>query len=281
MEELKKTLKSSNTEVCVLSLQCLNRLCQLSAGLLSMATINQLIRSILQNPNPLEMRKACYELLTTVTAEMFTSSPVNGMRFFTSVVKELIKNLKPDDVAIQYIKKGNTEVVCHLQWLVQQKDRLKGLNQPVKENLVEVCIDLFTGNSSCFPLITEVIQGTQLKKATLIVILNQQKQEVVFRALDSLKSLVSSLDLTTSPSFASSPLNANSTPLPSPYKSPYKTPNSSRFIFTFDDIPYERSYTSDLSPHKFIGPNSYGRIHPVDEKSRAKEVEERSNIICS
>ena len=127
-----------------------------------MATINQLIRSILQNPNPLEMRKACYELLTTVTAEMFTSSPVNGMRFFTSVVKELIKNLKPDDVAIQCIKKGNTEVVCHLQWLVQQKDRLKGLNQPVKENLVEVCIDSFTGNSSCFPLITEVIQGLSL-----------------------------------------------------------------------------------------------------------------------
>lgn len=266
MEELKNALKTSNSEVCILSLQCLDHLCRLSSGLLSETVVIQLIRSILYTPNSLEMRKACYNLLTTVTTSTFSSSSAK-IKLFTTVVSELLKNLKPDDLAIQAINKG-IEVSCHLQWLVQQKSRLKELSGVMKENLTEGCLDLFTGNSVYFPLIAEVILGTEIDKPMFLLILNRQKPDVKRHALDFLHSLISDQDPTGFPSFPYLPTSP--TPLSSPYKSPINTP--SPFNFTFDDISTDRKIQIELTPRKSIHPVLYGRVRSVDEKTNGREV---------
>lgn len=186
---------------------------------------------------------------------------------FTTVVSELLKNLKPDDLAIQAIKKG-IEVSCHLQWLVQQKSRLKELSGVMKENLTEGCLDLFTGNSVYFPLIAEVILGTEIDKPMFLLILNRQKPDVKRHALDFLHSLISDQDPTGFPSFPYLPTSP--TPLSSPYKSPINTP--SPFNFTFDDISTDRKIQIELTPRKSTHPILYGRVRSVDEKTNGREV---------
>ena len=269
MEELKKTLNTSNTEVCILSMQCLDRLCQLSSGLLSENMVITLIRNILNAPTPVEMRSACYNLLSTVTKDMFSSSSITRNKYLTVVVSELLKNLKPDDVAIQAMKKDNT-ISCHLQWLVQQKSRLHVLSKLMKENLAERCLDLFTGNSVCYPLIAEVITGLQIDKSVLVMLLNRQKPDVINHALKSLKPFITSQDLIGSPSYG--PMNSSPTPLSSPYKSPLSPSSSLSCAFTFDDISSDRSYATEFTPRKSINPNLYGRVRTTDDKMNGKEV---------